>query len=87
MAQTLGAVRVTVNNSFTKGVVRVTVNNSSTKRVQSVNYLPSRTDLTLKQMTDITIEDNASQRAVLTYDPTTEKFVAQDVPRLEGGTF
>lgn len=85
MAQTLGAVKVSVND--VASAVRVTVNNTTSKKVQSVGYLPNRTDLTVADLSDVEFSDNLTARSVLTYNSSTEKFVVQDVSRLEGGTF
>lgn len=73
--------------SQTINTVRVRVDNGATTRVQSIQYLPKTTDFEIKDASDVEISNNLSGRGVLTYDQTTDKFVVQDVPRLDGGTY
>jgi hypothetical protein len=71
----------------TINTVRVRVNSATTSRVQSIQYAPNSGDFALRNATDIEISDNLTGRGVLTYNQTTQEFVVQDVPRLNGGTF
>lgn len=91
MTQTIGSVRVktsslpTVNN--TVGGVRIAISSNGPKRVQSINYLASPSDVIISQAEDVLFLNTENNNSVLTYDNVTEKFVVQNVPRLNGGTF
>jgi hypothetical protein len=71
----------------TIGTVNVRVNSSPSVQVKSIQYLPSRSDFSIKQADDIVILNTANNSSVMTYDETTQKFVVQNVVRLNGGTF
>jgi hypothetical protein len=71
----------------TINTVRVRVNSGTATRVQSIQYAPNTSDFSVKNATDVEISDNLTGRGVLTYNQTTQEFVVQDVPRLNGGTF
>ena len=71
----------------TIGTVNVRVNTTPSVRVQSINYLPSASDVIIAQAQDVQIDNTANNLSVLTYDNTLQKFVVQNVPRLNGGTF
>jgi hypothetical protein len=71
----------------TINTVRVRVNSATSSRVQSIQYAPNTGDFLIKDAQDIEISDNLTGRGVLTYNQTTQEFVVQDVPRLNGGTF
>lgn len=73
--------------SQTINTVRVRVDSGVTTRVQSIQYIPNVNQFSVKNAPDVTISDNVTGRGVLTYNQTTQQFVVQDVPRLEGGTF
>lgn len=64
--------------------VRVRVNTTPAVRVQSIQYIPGKS---IADSTDIVFGDTLSNRSILTYNPTTEKFVVQDAPQINGGTF
>jgi hypothetical protein len=81
MAETIS--RVTVSSPSS---VKVRVMNGAPTRVQSIQYLPT-SDFYIKDAKDIEISNNLTGRGVMTYNQTTQKFVVQDVPRLNGGTF
>ena len=70
--------------SQTINTVRVRVNSSPAVRVQSIQYLPGRS---IADSQDIEFGSPLTPRSVLTYDETTEKFIVQDVPQINGGTF
>jgi hypothetical protein len=57
--------------------------------VQSIQYLPGTLspEFYIRDAKDIEISNNLTGRGVLTYNQTTQEFVVQDVPRLNGGTF
>jgi hypothetical protein len=67
--------------------VKVRVNSGLPPRVQSIQYLPNPLDFQIKDATDVEISNNLTGRGVLTYNQTTQEFVVQDVPRLDGGTY
>jgi hypothetical protein len=81
MAETVAKVLVSSPTA-----IKVRVNNGAPSRVQSIQYAPSAS-FSVQNATDVQISDNLTDRAVLTYNQSTDKFVVQDVPRLEGGTF
>ena len=91
MTQTIGAIRVKTSSlptaNVTTGAVRIAVNSGNAQRVQSINYLPVLSDYFVGQAADVIIMNSANNNSVLTYDNTTQKFVVQNVPRLNGGTF
>ena len=91
MSQTIGSIRVKTNSlptaNVTTGAVRIAVNAGNAQRVQSINYLPAPTDFFVAQAADVEIMNSANNNSVLTYDNNTQKFVVQNVPRLNGGTF
>ena len=82
MTQTVSRVLVSTPSS-----VKVRVNNGAATRVQSIQYAPNTGDFSVGGATDVEISDNLTGRGVLTYNQTTQEFVVQDVPRLNGGTF
>lgn len=71
----------------TIGTVNVRVNTSPVARVQSIQYLPTAAAYTVAGANDVQIDNTVNNSSVLTYDNTTQKFVVQNVPRLNGGTF
>ena len=82
MTQTVSRVLVSTPSS-----VKVRVTNGAASRVQSIQYAPNTGDFSVKNAKDVEISDNLTGRGVLTYNQTTQEFVVQDVPRLNGGTF
>jgi hypothetical protein len=68
----------------TIGTVSVKVNSTPSIKVQSIQYLPGKT---IAGSQDLIIGSPLTSRSVLTYDETTEKFIVQDVPQINGGTF
>lgn len=91
MSQTIGSIRVQTSSlpiaNVTTGAVRIAVNPNNTQRVQSINYLPTPGDFNVAQAGDVVFENTANNNSVLTYDNTIQKFVVQNAPRLNGGTF
>jgi hypothetical protein len=71
----------------TIGTVNVRVNTAPVARVQSIQYLPTPGEYTVAGAKDVQIDNTVNNSSVLTYDNTTQKFVVQNVPRLNGGTF
>jgi len=67
--------------------VKVSVNPGNTQKVRAFNYLPNSTDLVIANATDVEIQNSANNNSVLTYDNTIQKFVVQNIPRINGGTF
>jgi len=70
--------------SQTINTVKVRVNSSPAVRVQSIQYLPGKS---IAESSDIIFGDTLTNRSILTYNPTTEKFVVQDAPQINGGIF
>lgn len=70
----------------TIGTVNVRVNTSPTTRVRNIQYVPG-TSFSIIEASDVQFLNAANNLSVLTYDDTTDKFVVQNVPRLNGGTF
>lgn len=91
MSQTIGTIRVKTSSlpivNTTVGAVRIAVNSGNPSRVQSINYLSSPGDFNVAGAVDVLIMNTANNNSVLTYDNTINKFVVQNVPRLNGGTF
>ena len=91
MSQTIGSIRVQTSSlpiaNVTTGAVRIAVNPNNPQRVQSINYLPTPGDFNVAQAGDVVFENTANNNSVLTYDNTIQKFVVQNAPRLNGGTF
>ena len=71
----------------TIGTVNVRVNTSPVARVQSIQYLPTAASYSIRNAADVQFDNTENNLSVLTYDDTTEKFVVQNVPRVNGGTF
>lgn len=70
----------------TIGTVNVRVNTTPTTRVRNIQYIPA-TSFNVIDATDVQFLNSANNLSVLTYDNNTSKFVVQNVPRLNGGTF
>lgn len=91
MTQSIGSVRVKTSSlpiaNVTTGAVRIAVNPGNPQRVQSINYLASAVEYTVIGAGDVVFENSTNNCSVLTYDNTRDKFVVQNAPRLNGGTF
>ena len=91
MTQSIGSVRVKTSSlpiaNVTTGAVRIAVNPGNPQRVQSFNYLTTPGDFSIMNAADVIFENSANNASMLTYDNTIEKFVVQNAPRLNGGTF
>jgi hypothetical protein len=91
MSQTISKIRVLTSPfaeaNVTTGAVKVSVNPGNTQRVKSFNYLSNPADVVIANAVDVEILNAANNNSVLTYDSTIQKFVVQNVPRINGGTF
>lgn len=91
MSQSIGSIRVKTSSfpiaNVATGAVRISVNAGNATRVQSIQYLPTAAAYSIAGASDIEILNTANNESVLTYDSNTNKFVVQNVPRLNGGTF
>ena len=91
MSQTISKIRVLTSPfaeaNVSMGAVKVSVNPGNTQRVKSFNYLPNPTDVIISQASDVEILNAANNNSVLTYDSTIQKFLVQNIPRVNGGTF
>lgn len=91
MTQTIGSIRVKTSSlpvaNVTTGAVRIAVNPNNAQRVQSINYLPSSGNFRVSDASDVQFDNTANNNSILTYDNTINKFVVQNAPRLNGGTF
>lgn len=91
MTQSIGSVRVKTSSlpiaNVTTGAVRIAVNPGNAQRVQSIQYLPVSSSYTVKAAGDVIFENSSNNASILTYDSTIDKFVVQNAPRLNGGTF
>ena len=89
--QTLGKIRVVTSSqpiaNAQLNAVKVAVNPGNTQRVQSITYVPTSGDYTISGASDVQFDNTSGNLSVLTYDNTLQKFVVQNVPRLNGGTF
>jgi len=70
--------------SQTINTVRVKVNSTPSVRVQTIQYAPGTL---LAGLQDVEFASDLTGRGVVTYDQATQKFIIQDVPQLNGGTF
>lgn len=70
----------------TTQAINVRVNTAPATRVQNIQYAPA-TSFSVINASDVQFLNAANNLSVLTYDDTTDKFVVQNVPRLNGGTF
>lgn len=88
MSQSIGSIRVKTSSlpiaNVSTGAVRIAVNQNNAQRVQSINYL---SQLRVADATDVRFDNTANNNSILTYDNVTQKFVVQNAPRLNGGTF
>lgn len=66
--------------------VNVRVNTRPAVKVNSIQYLPGTT-ISVSNATDVQFLNTENNLSVLTYDENIEKFVVQNMPRLNGGTF
>jgi hypothetical protein len=91
MSQTISKIRVLTSPfaeaNVSMGAVKVSVNPGNTQRVKSFNYLADSADLVIADASDVEILNAANNNSVLTYDSTIQKFLVQNVPRINGGTF
>jgi hypothetical protein len=91
MSQTIGTIRVKTSSqpiaNVSTGAVKISVNGNNPQRVRSIQYLSNPADFRIVNAQDVQIDNTVNNSSVLTYDATTEKFVVQNVPRLNGGTF
>jgi hypothetical protein len=91
MTQSIGSIRVKTNSlpiaNVATGAVRIAVNQNNPQRVQSINYLPATAEYTISGASDVVFQNTANNNSLLTYDNVTNKFVVQNAPRLNGGTF
>lgn len=77
------AIRVTVN-SIEKN--RVSINAEKRQVIRTVAVQPNQLVNNLKNLDDVDATE-ASQNDTLVYDENTQKFVAKELPILNGGTF
>lgn len=66
--------------------INVRVNTTPATRVRNIQYIRP-TSFSVIDATDVQFLNAENNLSVLTYDDTTDKFVVQNVPRLNGGTF
>lgn len=72
----------------TIGTVNVRVNTSPVTRVRTIQYSPGSVGtFNVIDAADVEFLNASGNLSVLTYDDTIDKFVVQNVPRLNGGTF
>jgi len=91
MSQSIGSIRVKTSSlpiaNVTTGAVRIAVNQNNPQRVQSINYLANPGEFRVSDASDVVFDNTANNNSLLTYDNVTQKFVVQNAPRLNGGTF
>ena len=91
MSQSIGSIRVKTSSlpiaNVSTGAVRIAVNQNNPQRVQSINYLSNPSEFKVADATDVRFDNTANNNSILTYDNVTQKFVVQNAPRLNGGTF
>jgi hypothetical protein len=91
MTQSIGSIRVRTGSipdaNATTGAVKISVNPNNAQRVQSINYLPVPSAFFVRDASDVQFDNTANNLSILTYDNVTEKFIVQNAPRINGGTF
>jgi hypothetical protein len=91
MSQVISKIKVLTSAfpspNVSMGGVKVSVNPGNTQRVKSFNYLATPSDVVIADAVDVEILNTVNNSSVLTYDSTTQKFVVQNIPRINGGTF
>lgn len=91
MTQAIGSIRVKTSSlpiaNVSTGAVRIAVNQNNPQRVQSINYLSNPSEFSVANAGDVRFDNTANNNSILTYDNVTQKFVVQNAPRLNGGTF
>jgi hypothetical protein len=91
MPQSIGTIRVKTTSlpdaNVTTGAVKISVNPGNAQRVQSINYLPTPSAFYVRDAGDVEFDNTANNLSILTYDNVTEKFIVQNAPRINGGTF
>lgn len=91
MSQTIGSVKVKTSSlpvvNVSTGAVRIAVNSNNPEKVRSIQYLSNPADFRIATAEDVTIQNTANNSSVLTYDSISQKFLVQNVPRLNGGIF
>lgn len=89
MSQSIGSIRVKTSSlptvNVTTGAVKIAVNSNNPERVRSIQYLPPSFSVINAQ--DVELENTANNNSVLTYDASSQKFLIQNVPGINGGTF
>jgi len=76
--------KVTVGTART---VNVRVNTNPATRVRTIQYSAAGASFSVSDATDVIFQNTENNLSVLTYDDNINKFVVQNVPRLNGGTF
>ena len=76
--------KVTVGTART---VNVRVNTNPATRVRTIQYSASGVPFNVSDAADVIFQNTENNLSVLTYDDNIDKFVVQNVPRLNGGTF
>jgi hypothetical protein len=76
--------KVTVGTART---VNVRVNTNPATRVRTIQYSAAGASFSVSDATDVIFQNTENNLSVLTYDDNIDKFVVQNVPRLNGGTF
>lgn len=76
--------KVTVGTTRT---VNVRVNTSPATRVRTLQYSATGASFQVSDASDVIFQNTENNLSVLTYDDNIDKFVVQNVPRLNGGTF
>jgi predicted nucleic acid-binding protein len=76
--------KVTVGTART---VNVRVNTNPATRVRTIQYSAADASFSVSDATDVIFQNTENNLSVLTYDDNIDKFVVQNVPRLNGGTF
>lgn len=72
---------------MTIGSIKVRVNTNPATRVRTIQYSAIGASFSVSDATDVIFQNTENNLSVLTYDDNINKFVVQNVPRLNGGTF
>lgn len=91
MSQSIGSIKVKTSSlptvNVTTGAVKIAVNSNNPEKVRSIQYLANPANFSIINAQDVQLENTANNNSVLTYDASSQKFLIQNVPGINGGTF
>lgn len=66
--------------------IRVSINNPNRTEVRTVGIMPKKTSLRVKDLKDVDATHLVNNET-LVYDEASDKFIVEDLPVINGGTF